>query len=223
MHYSNQPSPPVVIETNPDVSHAVIWLHGLGASGDDFVSILPALSLPESLGVRFIFPHAPVMPVTFNGGMQMPAWYDIYSLDRNGPQDEQGILAAEQLVQGLIKQQLDQGIPAKNIVLIGFSQGAAMALFTGARYEQPLAGVIGLSGYLPLAQEVSQAVAQAKTPFFMAHGEADQVVPLSFGETSLAYLQQLGYCVSWHTYEMGHEVIMPEINDISSWIQQVCV
>lgn len=211
------------IEINPThtPTATVIWLHGLGASGDDFVPIVPQLHLPPHVNVRFLFPHAPQRPVTLNFGYVMPAWYDIYSLDRNMREDETGIAATAQTIGKLIQQENARGIPSNRIILAGFSQGGAIALHTALHYPQPLAGVIALSTYLPLHQQFGPRLSEQnkQLPIFMAHGDADSIVPLNFAELSKHLLQQQGYQVEWHIYPMAHQVCLEEIHDISKAIQ----
>ncbi|MDN3516655.1 dienelactone hydrolase family protein [Aquisalimonas lutea] len=202
---------------------SVIWLHGLGADGHDFEPIVPELRLPASLPVRFIFPHAPVRPVTLNGGMAMRAWYDIIALGGNAQQDEQGIRQSEAQVHALIRRENERGIATGRIVLAGFSQGGAVALHTGVRYPEQLAGIMGLSTYLPLADSVAaeRSGANAQTPVFMAHGTEDPVLPIQLGQRSHEHLQALGYAVEWHDYPMQHAVCLEEIQAIGAWLQQV--
>ncbi len=207
------------IEQNPALPAVatVIWLHGLGASGHDFENIPPVLNLPSDLPVRFIFPHAPTRPVSINAGYIMPAWYDIYSLDRGGREDEAGVLESASHIAQLIEQEEAKGIPSDKIVLAGFSQGAAMALQTALHYPKKLAGVFALSGYLPLSHQFGERLSEAnrKIPIYMAHGTQDGVVPLQYAEHSKAYLIQHGYSVEWQTYPMAHEVCLEEIRAIS--------
>jgi phospholipase/carboxylesterase len=202
---------------------SVIWLHGLGADGHDFVPIVPQLQLPEELGVRFIFPHAPARPVSINAGMTMRAWFDIFGLTPGSKQDEAGIRKAEQLVTQLIKQENDLGIPSKKIVLAGFSQGGALALQCGLRYPERLAGIMGLSTVLALAEKLPQELSAANKdiPIFLAHGTQDMLVPLTLGEMMRQYLESMDYAVSWKTYPMAHSVCQEEIHDISNWLQKV--
>lgn len=210
---------------NPKITHkaSVIWLHGLGADGHDFVPIVPQLQLPEALGVRFIFPHAPVRPVTINAGMTMRAWFDIFGLTPGSKQDEAGIRNAEQMVAQLIQQENELGIPSEKIVLAGFSQGGALALQSGLRYPKRLAGIMGLSTVLALAEKLPQELSPANKdiPIFLAHGTQDMVVPLTLGEMMRQYLMSMGYAVSWKTYPMAHSVCQEEIKDISHWLQKV--
>jgi phospholipase/carboxylesterase len=200
----------------PDL--AVIWLHGLGADGHDFEPIVPELRL--GLAVRFLFPHAPVRPVTINGGMAMRAWYDILGFDRHAPEDAAGIRASAAAVTELLDREVERGIASDRIVLAGFSQGGAIALHTALREPRRLAGVLALSTYLPLTATLAaeRSAANSGVPIFMAHGTADAVLPLSLGETSRRALEALGYEVDWHTYPMAHSVCMEEIGAIAAWL-----
>jgi phospholipase/carboxylesterase len=205
----------------------VIWLHGLGASGDDFAAIVPELDLTGCPGIRFIFPHAPSMPVTLNGGYVMPAWYDIFGTELGAGavrrEDAGGITASAWAIEALIAHEVARGIASKKIVLAGFSQGCAMALHVGLRHATKLAGIMALSGYLPLAETlaVERSYANARTPIFMAHGTQDPVVLPGRGEAARAQLSALGYSVQWHTYPMPHSVHPREVADISAFLQQV--
>jgi phospholipase/carboxylesterase len=207
----------IQIETGPDPDAAVIWLHGLGADGHDFEPIVPELELEKP--VRFVFPHAPIRPVTINQGMRMRAWYDILQLG-GGPEDEAGLRASQQLTGELIR---EQGLPASRIVLAGFSQGGAIVLLTGLRHPERLAGVIALSAYLPLAGTLAaeRSEPNRETPIFMAHGRYDDLIPMQRAQASRDYLQKLGYAVEWHDYPMPHSVCAPEIADISSFLARV--
>jgi phospholipase/carboxylesterase len=215
--------PHIQIDTGPAPTASVIWLHGLGADGNDFAALVPELNLTACPPIRFIFPHAPSLPVTINGGYVMPAWYDIRASNLISQQDEAGIRASEQSICALIDQELARGIPATRMVLAGFSQGCAMALHTGLRYPQMLAGIIALSGYLPLAERFAaeRSAANAQTPIFMAHGSQDPVVVPARGEASRDLLKNLGYAVHWHTYPMPHSVHPREIADISAFLTDV--
>jgi phospholipase/carboxylesterase len=210
-------------ETRPQPTHSVIWLHGLGADGHDFAPIVPELQLPASLAVRFVFPHATIQPVTINGGMAMRSWYDILTPNLVKREDETGIRISEQAIQALIARENARGIPSSRIVLAGFSQGCAMTLHTGIRFKEKLAGLMGLSGYLPLIDmaEHEREPVNAATPIFLAHGTHDPVVTLERAEASRAKLVDLGYQVQWHTYPMPHSVCAQEIDDISSFLQSV--
>lgn len=200
---------------------SIIWLHGLGADGHDFEPIVPELRLPLSLGLRFVFPHAPVRPVTLNGGMAMRAWYDIYSLERGGPADEAGIRAsAAQLDQWIAREQ-ERGIPPGKIVVAGFSQGGAIALHAGLRARQELAGILALSTYLPLQAALASEAVATDRPIFMAHGTLDPVLPMALGRESADFLLDAGYNLAWHEYPMAHSVCIEEIADIRSWLLSV--
>jgi phospholipase/carboxylesterase len=213
----------VEIESAPQPTAAVIWLHGLGADGNDFAGLVPELNLAGCPPIRFIFPHAPSIPVSVNGGYVMPAWYDLLGLDLVSKQDAAGIQKSEAAIQALMANEVARGIPAERIVLAGFSQGCAMALHTALRLPQKIAGVMALSGYLPLADRFASErhAANATTPIFMAHGTQDPVVVLARGEDSRDALVALGHPVQWHTYPMPHSVHPKEIADISDFLRQV--
>ncbi|MET0659641.1 MAG: alpha/beta hydrolase [Steroidobacteraceae bacterium] len=212
---------PELITLSPRVPPrgSVVWLHGLGADGSDFVPLVEELSLPETCPLRFLFPNAPTRPITINNGYAMPAWYDIRSFGGDDD-DDAGIRASETTVRALLQREIDGGIAAGKIVLAGFSQGGAVALHTGARYITPLAGVLALSTYLPLPQLLAtEAQPPSKaTPILMCHGTHDDIVPLQAGERSCAFLRQLGYDVTWKTYDMQHEVALEEVEDIREWL-----
>ena len=214
------PLPTVDIETAPNPTHSVIWLHGLGADGNDFAPIVPELAAPEWPALRFVFPHAPVRPVTVNGGMPMRAWYDIVGVDLVSRQDESGMRASIASVNALITQENERGVPTSRILLAGFSQGGAIALAAGLRHAEKLAGVIALSTYLPLHESFAaeRSAANAATPIFWGHGTADPIVPLTRGVTSRDLLQSLGYHVAWHTYPMPHSVCADEVADLRRWM-----
>jgi len=199
----------------------VIWLHGLGADGFDFVPIVEELRLPATLPVRFIFPHAAPRPVTINNGYVMRAWYDIKGFGPERAEDEAGIRESEVVVKRYIEQEIAQGIPAGKIVIAGFSQGGAIALQTALRHQQRLAGVMALSTYLPLAASLpaEAAAANRDVPILMCHGAQDPVVPAKMGEASRDALQMLGYSIEWRSYPMEHSVCMEEVADISKWLQ----
>ena len=216
------------VETGADSATAsVIWLHGLGADGHDFEPIVPELRLPPDLNVRFVFPHAPVRPVTINGGMSMRAWYDIITLDRNGPQDSAGIRQSSALLCELIEREHERGVAYDRIVLAGFSQGGAIASHTALRFEHRLAGLMALSTYLPLVETLNDEVignprAQDKRlPIFMAHGSFDPMLPMAMGAGSREVLEKIGYSVEWHDYPMAHAVCLEEIQDIRSWLVSI--
>ena len=208
----------VEIETGPAPSLAVIWLHGLGADGHDFEPIVPELKL--GFAVRFVFPHAPVRPVTINGGMAMRAWYDILGFDRKAREDDAGIRASATAVTALIDRELERGLHADRVVLAGFSQGGAIALHTALREPRALGGVIALSTYLPLAGTlaVERSAANERLPIFMAHGTSDNVLPLALGESSRRTLEAQGYAVEWHAYPMAHSVCREEVSAIGAWL-----
>jgi phospholipase/carboxylesterase len=215
--------PRIELESAPHPTAAVIWLHGLGADGRDFAAIVPELNLGACPPIRFVFPHAPSLPVTLNGGYVMPAWYDIYGPDLLQRQDAAGIAQSAHAIAALIEHEIARGVPAERIVLAGFSQGCAMALHTGLRFPQRLAGIMALSGYLPLADTLAaeRAPANQLTPIFMAHGSQDTVVVPARGEASRDLLQQLGHTVQWHSYPMPHSVHPREIADISAFLTTV--
>jgi len=209
----------IEVETGPAPRAAIIWLHGLGAVGHDFEPIVPELSLPPATAVRFVFPHAPIQAVTINGGARMRAWYDI---GHDGRQDAAGIRASQSRVEALIARERGRGVAAHRIVLAGFSQGGAIALQTGLRHPDPLAGVLALSTYLPLADtlEKEASAAARDVPIFMAHGVEDPLIPLARAAQSRDRLSALGYRVEWHEYPMPHSVCAEEIRDIGVWLQR---
>ena len=215
----------IVLNTgSSEAEYCVIWLHGLGADGNDFVPIVNELNLPANLNIRFIFPHAPMIPVTINNGYVMRAWYDILEMDIGSRQDESGIRNSEQFLQHLINEQISQGFPSEKIALAGFSQGGAVILQTGLRLDQPLAGLMALSTYLPLAAtlEHEKSDENAKVPIFIGHGDSDPVVKPELAYLTRSRLEQLGYTVEWHEYRfMQHSVSAEEINHISAWLQRV--
>ncbi len=212
----------IEISTSPHPEFSVIWLHGLGADGNDFAPIVPELGV-DNIPIRFVFPHAPVMPVTINNGMAMRAWYDIYMMDLVRHEDEKGLRDSQLLVQALVARENARGIPTERIVLAGFSQGSAMTLQTGLRLEERLAGMVCLSGYLPLAAKTAaeRHNANGQTPIFMAHGTEDPVVPLARAHESCALLQELGYDVEWHSYPMPHAVHPDEVAAIGTFLKKV--
>lgn len=207
-------------ETTSHPTHAVIWLHGLGADGHDFAPIVPQLVRPDWPPLRFVFPHAPVRPVTINGGMRMRAWYDIAGFDLSQRQDEIGIRASIAAVEALIAREAARGVPDHHLLLAGFSQGGAIALAAGLRHPRKLAGIIGLSCYLPLGEltAAERHSVNADTPIFLAHGSFDPVVPQRLGEISRDHLRALGHAPDWHSYPMAHQVCPQEIADLGRWV-----
>jgi phospholipase/carboxylesterase len=215
--------PCIELETSPNPTCSVIWLHGLGADGNDFVPIIPELHLPENPAIRFIFPSAPSMPVTVNGGYVMPAWYDIIGRNLMDQEDADGIKRSAASIIELIEREVERGIDYRHIALAGFSQGCAMALYIGLRLAHPLAGIVALSGYLSLALSLNteKHSANQNTPIFMAHGTYDPVVSLDRAQASHALLEKLGYHVDWNEYPMEHSVNHEELKDISRFLQEV--
>jgi phospholipase/carboxylesterase len=213
----------IQIDSAPNPSVAVIWMHGLGADGNDFVPIVRELNLQNCPGIRFIFPHAPTMPVTINGGNVMRAWYDILGTDLVRREDEAGLRKSQEAIAQLIANEKARGIAADHIILAGFSQGCAIALQTGLRYPEKLAGLLCLSGYVPIHTTLAaeRSPANQATPIFMAHGRADPVIPIHRAEQSRDLLQSLGYSVEWHEYMMPHSVCEEEIEDIGNWLRQL--
>lgn len=202
---------------------SIIWLHGLGADGSDFVPLIPALGLPDTLAVRFIFPHAPVQPVTCNGGYEMRAWYDIISLERHERRiDEAGLAASAARVAALIDREQARGVPAGRIVLAGFSQGGAVAYVSALTYPERLAGILALSTYLPAPERsvAARSPANADLPVWVAHGEEDDVVDLALGRQAADWLTAEAYPVSWQTYPLAHEVSAEEIADAGRWLAE---
>jgi phospholipase/carboxylesterase len=213
----------IEIETGDNPRATILLMHGLGADGNDFVPIAKELDLRSVGPVRFVFPSAPVMPVTINGGYQMPAWYDILGTDIARREDESGLRKSRDTIEELIAREKARGIPASRIVLAGFSQGCAMALMTGLRHAETVAGIAALSGYLPLAAvtEGERHAANATTPIFQAHGKHDDVIPVARAAASRDVLQALGHPVEWHEYPMPHSVCMEEIADLNRWLLDV--
>jgi phospholipase/carboxylesterase len=213
----------VEIETGRAPSGSVIWLHGLGADGHDFEPIVPELVRLGERALRFVFPHAPVRPVTLNGGYPMRAWYDITALDRGAAQDEVGIRTSQQAISTLIRGENERGIATDHIVLAGFSQGGAMALYSGLRYPQKLAGIMGLSCYLLQGArlQAERSAANQSTPLFIAHGSQDPVIAAALGEEASRQLLAAGYAVEWHSYSMPHSVSPQEVADIAAWLRRV--
>jgi len=210
----------IIIETSQPIQQSVIWLHGLGADGHDFAPIVPELNIPNT---RFIFPHAPHQPITMNNDYEMRAWYDLYGLTLQTKQDEAGMRAMQQEIESLIEAEQAQGISADKIVLAGFSQGGAMAFFTGLRYPKRLAGILALSTYVSLKEKLADEAHQANkdTPIFMAHGSFDSIITLDTCLVSRRLLEDLDYRIEWHEYPMPHSVCSEEIEDIARFLKQV--
>ena len=208
----------VEIEPSAQATASVIWLHGLGASGHDFEPIVPELQLPADLAVRFIFPHAPQIPVTVNGGMVMPAWYDILAMDIDRKVDEAGVLASADAVDALIEQEIARGIPSERIIIAGFSQGGAVAYQAALRHPQPLAGLLTLSTYM--AMPVTPSNANASLPVMICHGSMDPMVPEQLGQRAAATLTELGYTPQYKSYPMEHMVCLEQIRDIGQWLTE---
>lgn len=213
----------IEIETGGQPTASIIVLHGLGADGNDFVPVAEELNLDAVGPVRFVFPHAPTRPVTINGGHVMRAWYDIMGTELTRREDEQGLRESQATVEALIAREKSRGVPASRILVMGFSQGCAMALQTGLRHEERLAGIVGLSGYLPLAAQTAaeRHSGNHEVPIFMAHGTHDPVVPFDRGTASRDLLQSLGYQIEWHEYPMPHSVCTQEIADLNRWLLRV--
>lgn len=209
-------------ESGPNPTHSIVWLHGLGADGSDFVPIVPQLLRNGWPPLRFVFPHAPVRPITINAGMRMRGWYDIGGFDLAQKQDEAGIRQSIGQVESLIAREAERGIPAERVILAGFSQGGAIALAGGIRHAQRLGGIVALSTYLPIAEIVASErhAANAHTPIFMAHGTFDPVVPLMLGEMSRQRLLGFGHPLEWRGYPMAHQVCPQEISDLADWLGQ---
>lgn len=213
----------IEVETAAKPNAAVIWLHGLGADGHDFEPIVPEIVRRGERAWRFVFPNAPVRPVTINGGMSMRAWYDLKGLDRKAAEDVAGFRDTDAQIRQLIAKEAERGIPTPRIVLAGFSQGGAVSLYTATRFPESLAGVMALSGYLPQENSfrAERASANNATPIFMAHGQGDTVLPMSLGVQSRDFLKAQGYAVEWHDYPMAHAVCAAEIADIREFLFRV--
>lgn len=213
----------IIIETREQPDAAIIWLHGLGADGNDFVPIVEQLQLPSHYAIRFIFPHAPLRPITINQGYQMPGWYDISSMSIIEQEDEAGIRESSAILKELCEEQEAAGISSQRIVLAGFSQGGAIALHCGCRYPKPLAGIMALSTYLPLPDTLADEISESagETPIFMAHGRQDNVVAYDYGKQSMEQLQGFDIDVHWHEYDMEHSVCIEEIQHIRQWLSEV--
>lgn len=212
--------PHLALDTGDHPHYSIIWLHGLGADGGDFVPLAQEMLLPRA--VRYIFPHAPMQPVTINGGYVMRAWYDIVSGDMGARQDDAGIRRSQREITKLITRERQRGIPPANIILAGFSQGGAIALHSGLRHTETLGGIIALSAYLPLADSVDNEASDAsrQTAIFMAHGLQDPIVPYALGRRSGDRLSELGYMLEWHEYPMQHTLCMEEVRDIEAWLSR---
>lgn len=211
----------VEVNTGEDPVGSVIWLHGLGADGHDFEPVVPELRLPANLPLRFIFPHAPVRPVTINGGMAMRAWYDILSMDSEGRADAQGVHESTVLLEALVDDEIERGVPPGKIVIAGFSQGGAIAINTVLHTKYRFAGLMALSTYIPLPGEVGASTGHRDLPVFMAHGSLDPMLPLQWGRASADKLIEAGFEVEWHDYPMAHAVCPDEILDIRTWLLSV--
>ena len=214
----------VTVETGPKPTFSIIWMHGLGADGHDFEPLVPELLADGMPALRFVFPHAPVRPVTINNGYQMRAWYDIIGIDRRSAEDFEGISASAKAIGALVQQENERGVASSRIAVAGFSQGGAMALHVGTRHPEKLAGVIALSCYLPQAKELATArnAANLATPIFMAHGTQDPVVPYPLGDESHQLLKAAGYPVEWHPYTMPHSLCEAEVRDIRAFLAKIC-
>lgn len=212
-----------LVEPRRKADAAVVLLHGLGADGHDFESLVPELDLPEEPALRWVFPHAPVRPVTINSGMRMRAWYDIRGFDRSATPDEPGIRESAAAASALVRRETERGVPSDRVVLAGFSQGGAIALFAGLRHPERLAGILALSTYLPLEESLAAEAhpANAAVPILMAHGRFDPLVPLALGQSARDRLLARGYDVDWRTYPMPHSLCPPEIADIRAWLLKV--
>jgi phospholipase/carboxylesterase len=213
----------IEIETAASPTCSVIWMHGLGADGHDFVDIVPELGLPARPGIRFVFPHAPMRPVTINAGYVMRAWYDIRDDGGTRREDPAGVRASQKSIEALLEREKVRGVPARSIVLAGFSQGGAMALHTALRYGERLAGIMALSCSLPLADTLGAEASPANrdVPIFMAHGTHDPMIPMARAMRAREVLSGLGYRLEWHEYAMPHSVCLEEVRDISAWLGSV--
>ncbi len=212
-----------LVHGSGEPKHTIIWLHGLGATANDFPPIVPELGLDAGRAIRFIFPQAPDRPITINGGMRMPGWYDIKGMSIEDKQDAIGMAESRTMLDSIIQTQIDSGVPSENIIVAGFSQGGAVAYFTAVRSQVQLAGVLALSTYLPFSENTQeeQTGKNIRTPIFASHGTFDPVVPISLGKSSADSLSGLGYDVRWKTYPMEHNVVMEQIKDIGAWINKV--
>lgn len=215
--------PTLEIETGPEPSASVIWLHGLGADGHDFAPVVPELRMPPGTPTRFIFPHASEIPVTLNVGQVMPAWFDLYSFDFDAPEDEAGLARSRAAIEQLIAREESRGIPSNRIVLAGFSQGGAVAVHTAIRFPKPLAGAMLLSTWLPMARTLAAEASPANrgAPIFIAHGRQDDMVPIAYAEASRDALRLAGHAVEWREYDLPHAVSSDEIDDIGDWLRRI--
>jgi len=222
-HRLHESADAVVLAPAAPASASVIWLHGLGADGHDFVPIVPELKLPPAPGLRFVFPHAPVRPVTLNMGMHMRAWYDIKTLTAEGRADAAGLGESASRLRSLIEAERASGIDSRRIVVAGFSQGGAVALHGALRHPEPLAGVLALSCYLPLQAALAAELdaANRRVPILMCHGQFDPVLPLELGAAARDWLRGAGYVVDWKEYPMQHQMCMPEIQDVAAWLRAI--
>lgn len=212
-----------LVHGSGDATHAVVWLHGLGATANDFPPIVPELGLTDTPTIRFIFPQAPSRPITINGGMSMPGWYDIKGVRIEDKQDAVGMAESQEMLEQIVLKLIDDGIPSENIILAGFSQGGAVTYFTGIRSRHKFAGLLTLSTYLPFDSNAASEHSKVnlETPILANHGTHDAVVPIALGEMSVKVLKGLGYEVNWKTYSMEHQVILEQISDIGRWINSV--
>lgn len=215
--------PAEIVKTSEDTEFTVIWMHGLGADGHDFVPVIPELKLPDTIKAKFVFPHAPIRPVTLNNGMEMRAWYDLLSLDRSKTAKEDDILTTVNWINHMLDEEINSGTPSEKILLAGFSQGGVIALHTGLRYPKKLAGIMALSTYIPFKENVFAEASneQKDIPIFAAHGEYDPVIPFASWQDYAPALQSQGYNVEAKAYPMEHSLCLEEINDISIWLQKI--
>jgi len=213
----------VEVTTGENPVGSVIWLHGLGANGHDFEAVVPELRLPENLPLRFVFPHAPVQPVTINGGMAMRSWFDILSLDAKGRADAKGVRDSTALLEALVRREIERGIDAGSIVLAGFSQGGAIAINAALHAKDKLGGLMALSTYIALPEALGDSAGHRDLPVFMAHGSYDPMLPMQWGRATADMLTEAGFSVEWHDYPMAHAVCKDEIDDIRAWLLSVFV
>jgi len=223
MHQQETTPERVILHPANPAKRCIIWLHGLGADGNDFAPIVPELNLSNALNIRFVFPHAPIMPVSVNGGYEMRAWFDIYDTSLTARIDVAGIEASTTLLNHFIAAEVASGIPASHIILAGFSQGAVIALTAGLTYPERLGGIMALSGFLPHPEGVlpRASLANKDIPIFIAHGRQDGILPFGLGEKTAQLLSGEGYPVSWHAYDMAHSVCIEEMGDIGRWVEGV--